>query len=78
MLFHFGERLFKVESLEKPFIETPTAKIKPSIITHYTDYESGCEGFTRVTMGMMHWDFFLALIDIEEHFPVNIGRPSVK
>ncbi|XP_075258379.1 uncharacterized protein LOC142350417 [Convolutriloba macropyga] len=73
MLFHFGERLVKVESLERSFIETPTAEIKPCIIIHYTDYERGCEGSTRVTMGMMHWEFFLALIDIEEHFPVNLG-----
>ena len=73
MVFHFGERLVKVESLERSFIETPTAQIKPRIIIHYSDYERGCEGSTRVTMGMMHWEFFLALIDIEEHFPVNLG-----
>ena len=73
MLFHFGERLVKVESLEKSFTETSTAEIKSCIIIHYTDYERGCEGSTRVTMGKMLWEFFLALIDIEEHFPVNLG-----
>ena len=78
MLFHFGERIVKVESLKRSFIETPIVKIKPCIITHYTEYERGCEGSTRVTMGMMHWEYFLALIDIEEHFTVNKGRPSVK
>ena len=72
MLFHFGERLVKVESIERSFIETPTAEIKPCITIHYTDYERGCEG-SRFTMGMMHWELFLALIDIEEHFPVNLG-----
>ena len=70
MLFHFGERLVKVESLERSFIETPTAEIKLCIIIQNTDYERGCEGST---MEMMHWEFFLALIDIEEHFPVSLG-----
>ena len=73
MLFHFDERLVKVESLERSFIETPTAEINPCIIIRYTDYELECEGSARVTMGMMHWEFFLALIDIEEIFPVNLG-----
>ena len=56
MLFQFGERLVKVESFERSFIETSTAEIKPCIIIHYTDYERGCEGYTRVTMGMMHME----------------------
>ena len=72
MLFHFGERLVKVESFERSLTETPTGDIKPCIIIHYTDCERGREGSTRVTMGMMHWEFFLALINIEEHFPVNL------
>ena len=73
MLFHFDERLVKIESLERSFTETLTGDIKLCIIIHYTDYERGCEGSTRVTIGMMHWEFFLALINIEEHFPVNLG-----
>ena len=73
MLFHFGERLVKVESLEKSFTETPTGDTKPCINIHYTDYERGCEGSTRVNMGMMQWEFFLALNNIEEHFLVNLG-----
>ena len=76
MLFHFGERLVKVESLERSFTETSTAEIKPCIIIHYTDYQRGCEGSTRATMGMMQWEFFLAFIDIEEHFPVHFGAPQ--
>ena len=73
MQFYFGERLVKVESFERSFTETSTAEIKPCLLIHYTDYERGCEGSIRVTMGMMHWKFFLALIDIEENFPVKLG-----
>ena len=79
MLFHFGDRLVKVESPERLFTETPTEEIKPCIIIYYTDYEQGCEGSIRVTMGRMHWEFFLALIDIEEQaLPSQLGRSSVK
>ena len=79
MLFHFGDRLVKVESLERLFTETPTEEIKPCIIIHYTYYERGYEGSIRVTMGMMHWEFFLALIDIEEQaLPSQLGCSSVK
>ena len=73
MLFYFCERLVKVEPFERSFTETPTGDIKPCIIIHYTDYERGCEGSTRVTMGMMQWEFLLALINTEEHFPVNLS-----
>ena len=73
MLFHIGDRLVKVESLERSFTEPPSEEIKPCIVIHYTDYERGCEGSTIVTMRMMHCEFFLALIIIEEHLPVILG-----
>ena len=73
MLFNFGNRLVKVESLGRSFTETPTGEIEACIIIHYTDYERECKGTTRITFGMTHWEFFLALIDIEEHYPVNLG-----
>ena len=72
MLFHFNEyQIVQIRSLEKSITTTPTGELKPCIMLHFTDLENGREYTTKVTMGMKYWDFFLAIVDLDEPLPIQ-------
>ena len=71
MLFNFNETQIQIISLENSFTITPTGKLKLCLILHLVDWESYIAYTTKVTIGKMYWDFFLAIINPEESFPVQ-------
>ena len=73
MLFHFNERLVDITELKKSFTTITAGEVKPCIIIQLSDWENGRTYNTQVTMGMKYWDFFLAIIDLEEPFPSQLN-----
>ena len=67
MLFHFNERLVETTSLEKFFTTTPTGELKPCIILHHADWETGRTYLTKVTFLMKFLGFVLAVIGRADH-----------
>ena len=77
MLFHFNERLVDITSLKKSFTTTPAGEVKPCIIIHLSDWEDGRAYTTQVTMRMKYWEFFLAIINLEE-IPIQLNTLLIK